>query len=128
MARESGRNNFELKEEIARSRDRVAHDLRAVRDELDFPRKIRKSFRRQPVLWLAAAVAIGLVLTVVPRGKKKVYVDTKGGGKSKNKLLQAGFLLGVLKIGATLLKPVIIPLLRKKVSEYASASRGSKKW
>jgi len=128
MARASGRNNLELKEEIARSRDRVARGLRTVRYELDFPRKIRKSFRRQPVLWIAAAAAIGLVITIVPGRKRKAYVDGKGGGRTKNKLLEAGFLLGLLKIGATVLKPVIVPFLRQKVSEYASGSRGSKKW
>jgi hypothetical protein len=127
MARESGRNDFKLKEEIARSRDRVTRDLRAVRYELDFPRKIRKSFRRQPIPWIAAAAALGLVLMVVPRRKKKFYVDAKGRGKA-NKLLEAGFLLGLLKIGATILKPVIVPFLREKVSEYASGSRPSKKW
>lgn len=127
MARESGRNDFKLKEEIARSRDRVTRDLRAVRYELDFPRKIRKSFRRQPIPWIAAAAALGLVLMVVPRRKKKFYVDAKGRAKA-NKLLEAGFLLGLLKIGATILKPVIVPFLREKVSEYASGSPPSKKW
>jgi hypothetical protein len=122
------RSAEELKEEITRSRERVARDLGRVRDELDLPRKIRRSFQRQPAAWIVAAVALGLVLTAVAKRKKKIYVDPKGGGKLKNKFLEAGFLLGVLKIGASLLKPVIVPFVRQKVSQFARGSHASKKW
>jgi len=67
MAKEPGRNNStdELKVKIARSRDRVARDFRGVRHELDIPRKIRRSFREQTLLWVGAAVVVGtLVVTV----------------------------------------------------------------
>ena len=77
MAKESGSDEpaEELREEIARSRELVARNLSGLRYELDFPRKIRRSFQTQTVLWLAAAAAAGLVFMVLPRRKKKVYVD-----------------------------------------------------
>jgi hypothetical protein len=117
----------ELREEIARSRERLTRDLRGLRYELDFPRKIRRSFQTQTVLWLGAAAAAGLLFTVLPRRKKKVYVDLKSGRKSTGRLLEAGFVLGVLKIAANVLKPVLVSFLKKKVSAFASGSRRSGK-
>jgi hypothetical protein len=113
----------ELREEIARSRELVSRNLSGLRYELDFPRKIRRSFQTQTVLWLAAAVAAGLLFTVLPGRKRKVYVGLKSARKSTGRLLEAGFLLGVLEITANVLKPVIVSFLKKKVSAFASGSR-----
>jgi len=118
----------ELREEIARSRERLTRDLSGLRYELDFPRKIRRSFQTQTVLWLAAAAAAGLLFTVLPGRKKKVYVDLKSAKKSTGRLLEAGFLLGVLKIAANVLKPVIVSFLKKKIIAFDSGSRRSGKW
>jgi hypothetical protein len=117
----------ELREEIARSRELVARNLSGLRYELDFPRKIRRSFQTQTVLWLAAAVAAGLLFTVLPGRKRKVYVGLKSARKSTGRLLEAGFLLGVLEITANVLKPVIVSFLKKKVSAFASGSRRLRK-
>jgi hypothetical protein len=117
----------ELREEIARSRELVARNLSGLRYELDFPRKIRRSFQSQTVLWLAAAVAAGLLFTVLPGRKRKVYVGLKSARKSTGRLLEAGFLLGVLEITANVLKPVIVSFLKKKVSAFASGSRRLRK-
>ena len=127
MAKESGNDEpaEELREEIARSRERLTRDLRGLRYELDFPRKIRRSFQTQTVLWLAAAAAAGLLFTVLPGRKKKVYVDPKSGRKSTGRLLEAGFVLGVLKIAANVFKPVIVSFLKKKASAFASGSHRS---
>ena len=127
MAKELGNDDpaEELREEIARSRERLTRDLRGLRYELDFPRKIRRSFQTQTVLWLAAAAAAGLLFTVLPRRKKKVYVDLKSGKKSTGRILEAGFLLGALKIAANVLKPVIVSFLKDKVSAFASGPRRS---
>jgi len=129
MAKEFGNDEpaEELSEEIARSRERLTRDLRGLRYELDFPRKIRRSFQTQTVLWLAAAAAAGLLFTVLPRRKKKVYVDLKSGRKSTGRLLEAGFVLGALKIAANVFKPVIVSFLKKKVTAFASGSRRSGK-
>ena len=123
MAREPGRNNSELKEEIARSRARVTRDLRGLRDELDFPKKIRKSIRRKPVPWIATAVAVGLFLVLHLARKKKIYVDATKASKSGKKLLEAGFVLGALRIAATLLKPVIVSFVSKKIGSYVGEKR-----
>jgi Fe2+ transport system protein FeoA len=131
MAQESGRNKpaGKLSEEIALSRERVTRTVRGVRSELDFPRKIRKSFQTQTILWIGGAVVIGALLTVLSRGKKTIYVNAKGGSgtKSKQKLLAMGFAVGALRIASNLLKPIIVGFVERKVRDYASGSRSDRK-
>jgi hypothetical protein len=74
-------------------------------------------------VWIVAAVALGLALTAISTRKKKVYV----GARSKKQLLEAGFLLGALKIAATVFKPVLVPFLQQKVSEFSGRSRTASK-
>ena len=120
MAKTSGNNksDAELKEQIARSREELALRLDRVREEVDLPRKIRRSIRREPVPWIVGAIAVGLLVTAVVTRKKKVYVDAKGGTKSKHALLEAGFILGALRIAAGLLKPVVVNFVEKKLGSY----------
>ena len=129
MAEEPGHDKptEELKAQIAHSRALVSRDLRGLRYELDFPHKIRKSFQRQTVFWLAGSAAVGLLLTRLPARGKKVYVEPRIGGKSKHRLLEAGFVLGALKIAATLLRPVIVDLVRNRLSGFAAKSSSSRK-
>jgi hypothetical protein len=129
MAKESGRDQStdQLKAEIARSRERVARDFRGLRYELDFPRKIRRSFRQQTVAWITAIVVVGTLVVILPLRKKKVYVDAKSGRKTKRNLLEAGFALGVLKIAASLLRPAITGFVTKKMLGYPGAERSSRK-
>jgi hypothetical protein len=130
MAKESGHDKptEELKAEIAHSRALVSRDLKGLRYELDFPHKIRKAFQRQTVLWVAGAAAVGLLLTLFSTRTKKVYVEPRIGGKSKHRLLEAGFVLGALKIAATLLRPVIVDLVKNRLSGFAGKSSSSRKW
>jgi len=129
MAEKSGRNRStgELRAEIADSRERVARDLRGLHYELDFPRKLRRSFREQTVSWITAAAAVGALVVLLPVRKKKIYVDKKSGLKSKKRLVETGFALGALKIGASLLRPVIVDLVKNRLADTARLSRASKK-
>jgi len=124
MAKKSGnRSDAELKEQIGRSREDLALRLNRVREEVDLPRKIRRSIRREPVPWIIGAIAVGLLVTAVVTRKKKVIVDAKGGTKSRHALLEAGFVLGALRIAASLLKPVVMNFVEKKLGSYSSRDR-----
>lgn len=128
MAKKSGsKSAAELREEIARSREDLEHRLVRVREEADLPRKIRRSIRREPVPWIVGAIAVGLLVTAVVTRKKKIIVDAKGRSKPKGTLLEAGFLLGALRIAATLLKPVVVNLVEKKFGDYARRGRSGSK-
>ena len=120
MAKESGRKKSpnQLKAEIARSRDLVERDLRDLRSELDFPRKIRRSFRRNTALWIGAAAVLGVVLVMRTGRKKKVYVAAKTAVPT-TKLVEAGFALGALRVAATLLKPMVVSFISRKMRDYA---------
>ena len=128
MAKESRREQSapELKAEIARSRDRLARDLRVFRREIDIPRKIKRSFQQHTVAWVAAAVVVGALLIVLPARRKTVYVrpkKSKSGKRSQGKLLEAGAALGVAKFAASALKPVIISFITTKVRGYVGDSQ-----
>ena len=118
-----GKSLHELRQEAAHSRDRLARDLSGVRYELDFPLKFRKSFQRQTVLWIGAAIFVGVVFAVMPARTKKVRIKVKGksrGEQQKEGILGAGLALGVLKLVATLLKPTVTAYVAKKMSGYAA--------
>jgi DNA-dependent RNA polymerase auxiliary subunit epsilon len=121
MAEKSGRKKStdELRMEIARSRERVRRDLRGLHYELDFPAKLRRSFREQTILWITAAAAVGVLIALAPMRKKKIYIDAKSGRKPKEKLLETGFVLGALNIGAKLIKPAIVEFVKNRLTGTA---------
>ena len=128
MAKKSGnKSDAELKSQIDRSREDLALRLERVREEADLPRKIRRSVRQEPVPWIIGAIAVGLLVTAVVSRKKKVYVDAKGGIKSKHALLEAGFVLGALRIAASLLKPVVMNFVEKKFGNHMGRGRSGPK-
>ena len=126
MAQKPGqaKSLHELRQEAAHSRDRLARDLGGLRYELDFPLKFRKSFQRQTIFWIGAAIVVGVVFAVMPARTKKVQVKAaKGksrGEQQKEGLLGAGLAIGALRLLATALKPTITAFLAKQVSGYAA--------
>ena len=122
---EQGKSLHELRQEAAHSRDRLGRDLSGLRYELDFPLKFRKSFQRQTVLWIGAAIAIGVIFAVLPARTKKIRVQANPksrGDQQKEGILGAGLALGALKLVATMLKPTITQFVAKKMSAYASGA------
>ena len=127
MAQKPGqaKSLHELRQEAAHSRDRLTRDLSGLRYELDFPLKFRKSFQRQTVLWIGAAIVVGVVLAVLPARTKKVRVKMKTkdrGQQQKEGIVGAGLALGALKLVATMLKPTITAFVAKKMSSYAAGA------
>ena len=132
MAEKPGQEKslHELRQQAAHSRDRLARDLSGLRYELDFPLKFRKSFQRQTVLWIGAAIVVGVIFAVMPAREKKVYVRGKGksdgkrkGEEQKKGLIGAGLAIGALRLAATLLKPALMKYAADRMGSYA-AGRG----
>jgi hypothetical protein len=127
---EQGKSLHELRQEAAHSRDRLGRDLTGLRYELDFPLKFKKSFQRQTVLWIGAAIVVGVMFAVMPARKKKVKVRASGksrGDHEKEGILGAGLALGALKLVATMLKPTITQYVAKKMSGYAAGAGGRRR-
>ncbi|MFL6529913.1 MAG: hypothetical protein ACJ8HQ_02215 [Chthoniobacterales bacterium] len=117
----------DLRQEIAHSRDRLGRDLSGLGYELNFPLKFRKSFQRNSKLWAAGATLIGLVVTMRGGSKKKVVVEAgsrgKKGQEQKKGILEAGLAVGALRFAATLLRPMVVSYVTKKVGSYAGRTR-----
>ncbi len=81
------------------------------------------------MIWIGAAAVVGTLIVLAPMRKKTVYIDATTGKKTKgqSKLLETGFLLGALKIAATVLKPTIERFVAKKIGTYVG-NRSSRKW
>jgi hypothetical protein len=125
MAEKSGRKKStdELRMEIARSRERVGRDLRGLHYELDFRARLRRSFREQTILWITAVAAAGVLIALAPMRKKKIYADAKSRQKPKEKLLETGFILGALNIGANLIKPALVEFVKNRLKGTVDGPR-----
>jgi len=121
MAEIPRKDRAAIKSDIALSRDRLGRELGGLRYELDFPRKLKNSFRDQTGIWIGAIIVVGLLIAVAPARTKKVYVSRKNASKGNGKgLLEAGALVAVLKFAATLLRPALIKFVTSKISGYPS--------
>jgi hypothetical protein len=96
---EQGKSLHELRQEAAHSRDRLGRDLSGLRYELDFPLKFRKSFQRQTVIWIGAAIVIGVLIVALPPKTKKVRIKMPK-GKSKGEM-RGFFPFGRLRVRMT---------------------------
>jgi hypothetical protein len=128
MAEKTGRNKSidELTTEVARSREDLDRNLRGLRYELDFPAKLRRSFREKTVSWITAAAAVGALIALAPVRKKKIYVDANRSRQAKKKLIETGFALGALKIAASLVRPLIIEAAKSRLFSSGAPPRGNK--
>jgi hypothetical protein len=129
MAEEPGKDRSlaEIRQRIERSRYELGRDLSGLRYELDIPLRIRKSFQRNTILWVAGAVVLGLMFTAGPRRKKKIYVDAKGRKKAKETIVETGLLLTAVKFAASVLKPVIVSYAMQKLNAYSGGLRSKQK-
>jgi hypothetical protein len=125
MAETPGRNKSidELRAEIAGSRERVGRDLCGLRHELDFPAKLRRSFREQTLSWITAAAAVGALIALAPMRRKKIYVHAKSSRKTQKKLVETGFALAALKVVASLARPVVVEFVKNRLTDFAGKSR-----
>jgi type IV secretory pathway component VirB8 len=123
---ENSESTNELSGEIARSRLRVASELRALRYELDFPAKFRRSFRKQTGSWITAAAAVGTVIALAPMRKKKVYVDLGSRRKGDKKLIETGLAMAAIKLVGNLARPVIMEFVKNRFFYSGEPSRGRK--
>jgi hypothetical protein len=105
-----------LRQKIARSRELVVRDVGALRYELNFPLKFKRAFQRNTVVWVGAALAVGLLIALLRARPQKIYLSAAGKKvRSPNKsLLESGVLLGALKLGISLAQPMVVSYLKKK--------------
>src|SRR2546423_7435702 len=130
MAEKSGSSETPvgLWRKTARSREEVARDMGGLHYELDFPLKFKKTFQRHTVVYVGAALAVGLLVALLRTRTKKIYL-TAAGKKvhSKDKqLLESGALLGLLKLGMTFIQPMIVSHFAKKGAKKGRRSQSER--
>ena len=106
MAEKSGSDEtpLELRQKIARSRELVVRDIGGLRYELNFPLKFKRAFQRDTVVWVGAALALGLLIALL-RARTQRFTSVPPARKSfANKTIaRIRLLLGALKLGLNLL-------------------------
>ena len=132
MAEKSGPDEtpVELRLKVARTRELVVRDASGLRYELNFPLKLKRAFQRNTIVWVGAALAVGLLIALLKARTQKVYIGASGKKvRSPNKsLLQSGALLGALKFGMTLLQPVVVSYFAKKGAKKGEERPHSRNW
>ncbi len=118
-----------LKSDIALSRERLGRELTGLRYELDFPAKIKNSFRQSPAVWSGGLALLGALMAVAPARTKKVYVKKPKirFGKKNNTgegVEKAGFALAGAKLLGDIARPIIIKFVARKFGSFGA--RGPK--
>src|SRR4029453_11027378 len=131
MAQKSGPDEtpVELQLKVARTRELVVRDASGLRYELNFPLKFKRAFQRNTVVWVGAALAVGLLMALLKARTQKIYVGA-GGKKvrAQKTLFQSGALLGALKFGLTFLQPVVISYFAKRGAKKGGERPRSRDW
>jgi len=110
----------ELIATLDRSRSQITTNVQALGHDLDFATRARRAFTQHPAVWIGGAIVIGLFISRLPLGRKKVPVARV---KTKNepameKAGKAGLVLGALKIAFDIAKPTIMGWATKRVADY----------
>lgn len=117
-------NADELRQEIAASRAAIRQDFSALRDELDFAAKAKRSVARNPVPWLGGAAFLGFLLSGRKRAKSR---SRKGDAiqEPAKKLTVLGVLLAAARFLLPLARPALTDFATRKLADFA-ASRFSR--
>lgn len=120
MAQDSGKDRAAIKSDIALSRARMGSEVSGLRYELDFPRKLKDSFRHNLVIWTGACAIAGILIAVAPARTRKTYVRPENRKNSDGKgLIETGAAMGMLKFAGTLLRPIIVKFVTNKMRSYS---------
>lgn len=112
--------------ELDSARSQAAAYVTALRRDLSIGARLRESASRQPAPWFAGAAVLGLLLSQLPRSRRKVVV--KGPALRNDQAATAGkaaFGLAVLKFALDFAKPAIMTWVKAKVFNRAGWRRGT---
>ena len=118
----------ELTAELAHARKQITTNVHSLGRDLDFAARARRAFKTHPAVWIGAAILIGLFVSRLPFGRKKVVVkEGKKAEPTVEKVEKAGLLLGALKIAFNIAKPTLMGWATRYVAEYfEKGNRGSR--
>ena len=115
----------ELKTELAASRSAMRVYATALRRDLDFGAKLKRSVRDNPTTWFAGAGLLGLLLSKIPPTRRKVVVKgPKLRSDAPKEAGKAAIALTILKFALDFAKPALLRWFKQR---YLGATRSSRK-
>jgi hypothetical protein len=104
--------------QLAQARSRLSESVGALRHDLDFSSRAKKSFKSSPLPWMGGAAILGLFIARVPRRPKKVvHITPKRKDKTVEKAGKAGLLLAVMKIVFDFVRPFLLRWATRKFTD-----------
>ncbi len=127
MAEQSQRDEerkSQLIAELERSRAGLARDMRGVRQGLDVGSHVKHAILRQKTLWFTGAAVTGWLLSRIPgrlkEPKEKPQTLLSRFMPEPKEAKRSGWLLALLGLAGTLLKPAVTSFLTHKLTEFAT--------
>jgi hypothetical protein len=111
--------------ELTRTRGQISGNVRALGHYLDFATRARRSFARNPAIWIGSTALLGLLVARLLFGKKQaVPTRTRKTQEAEiEKVGKAGLALAALKIAFNIARPVLIPWATRLFAEYFSPEK-----
>src|SRR5579862_9834591 len=97
----------ELIAQLDNARGQFARSMVDLRRDANIGAHLKHSFTEHKAAWIGSAGIAGWVLSRLPARKKKVIVHRNGGEKVKE-AVEAGLVLGILKMLFQLFRPLIV--------------------
>jgi hypothetical protein len=105
----------QLATQLARARADFGYSMAKVRDEVDVPRRVRRSVANHAFLWVGGAAIAGFIIARLPRRTKKVYVNEEGKKVSPEKVAKTGLLFAAARIVFGLAQPILLKVAREQL-------------
>ncbi|MEO7318691.1 MAG: hypothetical protein ABIZ56_06860 [Chthoniobacteraceae bacterium] len=111
--------------ELAAARGELRGYTTALRHDLDFGARLKRSVRSHPAVWFGGAAVLGLLLSRISPGRRKAAVPSSI--LRSPKTAQAGkaaFALTALKFAFDFARPALLRWIKER---YMSPSRGARR-
>lgn len=118
MAESTNPDKAALLAEIAATRVELELATEGLRAALDVPARARQNFRENRSRWIGGAAVTGLLLTLLRRRKKVVYVE-RSTGETLGAAGKAGMLLAGLKLVGGMAKPFVADVAKSRLAQWA---------
>lgn len=119
-------DKIRLLDQLARSRGAIQTGVKSLQDELNFRQKAADAIRSKPMKWLGGAALSGYFFAKLRGNRKpKPLRRPKAGEAVVTEARRAGVwagLLGLLRLLAPVLRPVVMSYASRALSKYASRS------
>jgi len=111
--------------ELRLSRQAIARDTAALKEEFDIAAKIRKSIRRRPLAWLGGSALLGWIAAGPKTRTRTVtkYVNKPGKASESGEVGAKVRSAGLLGLAVTVFR-FALPMLKPALSAYAARRLG----